>query len=304
MRGGSLRADLTTHQIRSRESRRPGGDPSVGCGNGARGPGGCGGAGDGRLRRGARGRSARRPGADLPGLHRRRSRAARRDVHRLLDARPVRGHGPAEASVRRLRGRGSGRVDAGGGRQPPPRAARHPTQTAVWTWFPPDQTARFVARRIANEIAIHRVDAQVARGSQKPVDAELAADGIEEIFVLLQHPQRDDLFSPTHHTLHLHGTDFEPSEWFVDFGPDGLTMTPRAREGRARAEGPGERPRDGALPAAGARPGGPVRRRRRARRVPRRLHLLIERGLTRSRRGDPWRTCRRRAARASARPDR
>jgi uncharacterized protein (TIGR03083 family) len=113
-----------------------------------------------------------------------------------------------------------------------------PPETEVWTWFPPDQTAGFVARRIANEIAIHRVDAQIARGNQAPVDAELAADGIEEIFVLLQHPQRDDLFSPTHHTLHLHGTDFEPSEWFVDFGPDGLTMTREHAKGELALKGP------------------------------------------------------------------
>jgi uncharacterized protein (TIGR03083 family) len=113
-----------------------------------------------------------------------------------------------------------------------------PPDTAVWTWFPPDQTAGFVTRRIANELAVHRVDAQVARGAQEPVDAELAADGIEEIFVLLQHPQRDDLVSPTHHTLHLHGTDFEPSEWFVDFGPDGLTMTREHAKGELALKGP------------------------------------------------------------------
>jgi uncharacterized protein (TIGR03083 family) len=100
-----------------------------------------------------------------------------------------------------------------------------PPDTAVWTWFPSDQSAGFVARRIANELAVHRVDAELARGTAAPVAADLAADGIEEIFVLLQHPEQDGLFSPTHHTLHLHGTDFEPAEWFVDFGPDGLTMT-------------------------------------------------------------------------------
>jgi uncharacterized protein (TIGR03083 family) len=100
-----------------------------------------------------------------------------------------------------------------------------PPDTTVWTWFAPDQSAGFVTRRVAHELAIHRVDAQVARGGAKPVDAELAADGIEEIFVLMQHPQSQDLVSPTHHTLHLHGTDFEPSEWLVDFGPDGMDVS-------------------------------------------------------------------------------
>jgi uncharacterized protein (TIGR03083 family) len=113
-----------------------------------------------------------------------------------------------------------------------------PPETTVWTWFPPDQSAGFVARRVANEIAVHRVDAQVARGTQQPVDAELAADGIEEIFVLLQHPQKDDLLSPTRHTLHLHGTDFEPSEWLVDFGPDGMVVTREHAKGELALKGP------------------------------------------------------------------
>jgi uncharacterized protein (TIGR03083 family) len=112
-----------------------------------------------------------------------------------------------------------------------------PPETAVWTWFPPDQTAGFVARRVANELAVHRVDAELARGTAAPVAPDLAADGIEEIFVLLQHPQKDDLFSPTHHTLHLHGTDFEPAEWFVDFGPDGLTMTREHAKGDLALKG-------------------------------------------------------------------
>lgn len=112
-----------------------------------------------------------------------------------------------------------------------------PPGTAVWTWFPPDQSAAFVARRVANELAVHRVDAELSRGSAAPLAADLAADGIEEIFVLLQHPQRDDLLSPTRHTLHLHGTDFEPSEWFVDFGPDGMTVTREHAKGELALKG-------------------------------------------------------------------
>jgi uncharacterized protein (TIGR03083 family) len=113
-----------------------------------------------------------------------------------------------------------------------------PPDTQVWTWFPPDQSAAFVARRVANELAVHRVDAELARGTAAPVAADLAADGIEEIFVLLRNPRREDLRSPTHHTLHLHGTDFEPAEWFVDFGPEGLTMTHEHAKGDLALKGP------------------------------------------------------------------
>src|SRR4051794_38640111 len=110
--------------------------------------------------------------------------------------------------------------------------------TAVWTWFPPDQSAAFVARRVANELAVHRVDAELARGTAAPVAADLAADGIEEIFfVLLQHPDFQDRSSPAHHTLHLHGTDFEPSEWFVDIGAEGLRVTREHAKGELALRG-------------------------------------------------------------------
>jgi uncharacterized protein (TIGR03083 family) len=99
-----------------------------------------------------------------------------------------------------------------------------PPETVVWTWFPPDQSAAFVARRTSNELAIHRVDAQLARGVADPVDAALAADGIEEIFLLMSRTSPDDGLT-TRQTLHLHGTDYEPSEWLVVLDPHGMEVT-------------------------------------------------------------------------------
>ena len=179
-----------------RESRMTGGGPSVGCGHGARGPGRRGGAGARGVRRGGRRGTARRDRADLSRLHRRRPGRARRLVLRLLDARPLRGHRPAEAAVRRARIREPGRVAARARRQPRTELRATPPET-VWTWFPPDQSARLrhpPGRQRARDPPGRR--AGRAR-SQEPVDAELAADGIEEIFVLLRHPQKDDLLSPT-----------------------------------------------------------------------------------------------------------
>jgi uncharacterized protein (TIGR03083 family) len=63
----------------------------------------------------------------------------------------------------------------------------------VRTWNAEDQTAHFVARRAAHELAVHRVDAQLAVGEPHPIDAEVAADGIEEIFTMLD---KLDLFEP------------------------------------------------------------------------------------------------------------
>lgn len=93
----------------------------------------------------------------------------------------------------------------------------------TWTWVPDDQTASFVARRCAHELAIHRFDAQMARGSAQPVDAELAADGIEEIFVMVRaRPFGEG--TGQGETLHLHGTDRD-DEWTIMIGPDSLSVT-------------------------------------------------------------------------------
>ncbi|MDP9241831.1 MAG: maleylpyruvate isomerase family mycothiol-dependent enzyme, partial [Actinomycetota bacterium] len=49
-------------------------------------------------------------------------------------------------------------------------AANGPT-TPSFTWWPPDQTVGFWARRMAQETAVHRIDAELAIGSPTPVDA-------------------------------------------------------------------------------------------------------------------------------------
>lgn len=52
------------------------------------------------------------------------------------------------------------------------------------TWWPPDQTVGFWARRMAQETVIHRVDAELSVGEPSPVDAELATDGVDEVLVI------------------------------------------------------------------------------------------------------------------------
>ncbi len=55
-----------------------------------------------------------------------------------------------------------------------------PEQTA-WSWFAPEQTVAFWQRRMAQETAVHRRDAELASGATTPIDPELAVDGIDEI---------------------------------------------------------------------------------------------------------------------------
>jgi uncharacterized protein (TIGR03083 family) len=94
--------------------------------------------------------------------------------------------------------------------------------TTIWTWVPDDESARFAARRCAHELAIHRFDMQLARGRPEPIEPALAADGIEEIFVMAT-----ALPEPTGRgegeTLHLHGTD-RGDEWVLTLSPVGLEV--------------------------------------------------------------------------------
>jgi uncharacterized protein (TIGR03083 family) len=53
------------------------------------------------------------------------------------------------------------------------------------TWWPPDQTVGFWARRMAHETAIHRIDAELAAGTATPIDADLATDGVDEILLIM-----------------------------------------------------------------------------------------------------------------------
>jgi len=53
------------------------------------------------------------------------------------------------------------------------------------TWWPPDQTVGFWARRMAHETAVHRADAELAAGTPTPIDADLATDGVDEILHIM-----------------------------------------------------------------------------------------------------------------------
>lgn len=101
-----------------------------------------------------------------------------------------------------------------------------PPDQHVWTWAPGRQHAAFVARRCAHELAVHRFDAQSARGVTAPIDGALAADGIEEIFVMIDawaEGGEDSVGAGDGETLHLHGTD-RPEEWLVELAPTGLQV--------------------------------------------------------------------------------
>jgi len=90
--------------------------------------------------------------------------------------------------------------------------------TPVWTWAPQKDVA-FIVRRMAQETAVHRWDAERAGGLPEPIDAELAADGIDEYLTLFLPRARKGAPSLAG-SVHLHATD-TPGEWLVRPGGDG-----------------------------------------------------------------------------------
>lgn len=106
-------------------------------------------------------------------------------------------------------------------------------------------TAAFWFRRLALEVVIHRVDAQLAHGDPDPVDAALGVDGIDELAdVFLPHAGTRGI-TGTGETLHLHATDdavasgeIEGGEWMCTFHEDGVDIAREHGKGDMAVRGP------------------------------------------------------------------
>jgi uncharacterized protein (TIGR03083 family) len=107
--------------------------------------------------------------------------------------------------------------------------AATPEATEIWTWHPTDKSARFAARRAAHELAVHRYDAQLAAGAPEPVQPDVAADGIEEIFTMIE-AWGPPTGAGDGETIHLHGTD-RGDEWLLTLAADGLQVDRRHAKG-------------------------------------------------------------------------
>jgi uncharacterized protein (TIGR03083 family) len=102
--------------------------------------------------------------------------------------------------------------------------------TPVYTWAAQKDVA-FVIRRMAQEVAVHRVDAERAAGRGHRVDPALASDGIDEFLEL-------HLADEIAGSVHLHCIDVD-GEWLVAPGADGAKMVTREHaKGDAAIRGP------------------------------------------------------------------
>ena len=97
----------------------------------------------------------------------------------------------------------------------------------MWFWTGHGTVADW-RRRQAQEAAVHRWDAQDAAGPCRPLDAALAADGVDELLTLhlARGPER---FVGEPGTLHLRATD-AAAEWLLTVGPVGLRVEHRGGE--------------------------------------------------------------------------
>jgi len=98
----------------------------------------------------------------------------------------------------------------------------------VWTWSR-QKDAAFVKRRMAQETAVHRWDAQSAAGKAEPIEPELARDGVDELLDVFM-PVEETRLTGHGETIHFHQTDGD-GEWIVTLG-DRITVS----RGHAKAD--------------------------------------------------------------------
>jgi uncharacterized protein (TIGR03083 family) len=85
----------------------------------------------------------------------------------------------------------------------------------VWSWAPRGGTAAWIVRRMAQETAVHRWDAEAAAApdAPPPIDAEVAVDGVDEFFEHFSDSAAEGA-APVGGSVHLHATD-DDGEWLV-----------------------------------------------------------------------------------------
>ncbi|MFF1569413.1 maleylpyruvate isomerase family mycothiol-dependent enzyme [Streptomyces sp. NPDC058293] len=99
---------------------------------------------------------------------------------------------------------------------------------------PPPLT--FWARRQAHETAVHRVDAESARGGElSPLDAAFAADGIDELLTGFHARPQSRVRTEHRRTLRVRPSDAD-AVWTVRLSPDAPPRTERSAAGPADCE--------------------------------------------------------------------
>ncbi|GGT51223.1 maleylpyruvate isomerase family mycothiol-dependent enzyme [Streptomyces purpureus] len=110
-----------------------------------------------------------------------------------------------------------------------------PDDLDCWTFLPTPSPRAFWARRQAHETAVHRLDAQSALAEgPRPVDATLAADGVDELLSAFHARDRSRVRTPEPRVLRIRATD-TGDVWTVRLSAD-APRTTRDAEGPADCE--------------------------------------------------------------------
>ena len=106
----------------------------------------------------------------------------------------------------------------------------------VWTWAGPGHVS-FWQRRMAQETAVHRWDAESTAGEPAPIDPAIAADGIDEMLdVFARVDARGGRLTDTG-TVHVHTTDAE-GEWWLRVVDGDLDLRREHAKGDVALRGP------------------------------------------------------------------
>ena len=103
-----------------------------------------------------------------------------------------------------------------------------PVDLQCWTFMVAPSPLAFWARRQAHETAIHRADAELARGSAPVFEAEFAADGIDELLVAALTRRDRGPGADLERTMAISPTDTD-DRWLSTIGP-GLFATARSTD--------------------------------------------------------------------------
>jgi uncharacterized protein (TIGR03083 family) len=93
----------------------------------------------------------------------------------------------------------------------------------AWNWAPQARTAGFWHRRMAQETALHRWDAQLATGLAEPIESRLAVDGVAEALDTFLPAGRRRATGDAAGLVRLVAED-HAVEWYVRLRGGGVTL--------------------------------------------------------------------------------
>lgn len=114
--------------------------------------------------------------------------------------------------------------------------ARHDPAEQTTTFSPDDTTLGFWMRRMALEVAVHRLDAEQAHGEPTAIATDLAADGIDEVLrIMLAGPWWEEKVKTEHPVDALVAVEIDAHRWLCDVRERAVSVSAGSRDDPAAA---------------------------------------------------------------------